>query len=293
MSSDDFSDFDEGINYEEEDEIVEEIEESDLLNYLDTIENPFVVCSKLFKQPNDYEKFSVINKEVVQSLREKGFSHIDNVLPQQCITEIYNHAMERVKNNKLMEANIPTEDDPFRDPTARGDLIEWLKEDDFNSEVSFQPLKEIFNKLGEDLDKVIKLNFQLIERQLGYYSTDNIGYSKHRDALPDDGENENPFYQPRRITAIIYINDTPWSPDNGGALRLYLNNLSHLRFDLDNNNNNNNIIDEKKEERGEEERYMDIDPLPGRMVVFLSGAVDHQVLPVGNKSRLAITSWYH
>lgn len=36
---------------------------------------------------------------------------------------------------------------------------------------------------------------------------------------------------------------------------------------------------------------LDIAPLPGRAVVFLSGAVDHAVLPVEEGFRAALTAW--
>lgn len=36
---------------------------------------------------------------------------------------------------------------------------------------------------------------------------------------------------------------------------------------------------------------LDIAPLPGRAVVFMSGAVDHSVLPVHEGLRAALTAW--
>lgn len=45
---------------------------------------------------------------------------------------------------------------------------------------------------------------------------------------------------------------------------------------------------------GEGESYLDVAPLPGRAVVFLSGAVEHEVLPVtGPLPRAALTTWFH
>lgn len=38
------------------------------------------------------------------------------------------------------------------------------------------------------------------------------------------------------------------------------------------------------------EQVVDIDPLPGRLVVFLSGAIDHAVLP-SHQARVALTAW--
>lgn len=38
------------------------------------------------------------------------------------------------------------------------------------------------------------------------------------------------------------------------------------------------------------EAVLDIDPVSGRLVVFLSGAIDHAVLP-SHKARVALTAW--
>ena len=38
------------------------------------------------------------------------------------------------------------------------------------------------------------------------------------------------------------------------------------------------------------EPVVNIDPLPGRLIVFLSGAIDHAVLP-SHQSRVALTPW--
>lgn len=49
-------------------------------------------------------------------------------------------------------------------------------------------------------------------------------------------------------------------------------------------------------DRGDGQRhdFVDIAPLVGRAVVFLSGAVEHEVLPVtGTLPRAALTTWFH
>lgn len=38
------------------------------------------------------------------------------------------------------------------------------------------------------------------------------------------------------------------------------------------------------------ERVLDVSPLSGRLVVFLSGAIDHAVLP-SHEPRVALTAW--
>lgn len=45
---------------------------------------------------------------------------------------------------------------------------------------------------------------------------------------------------------------------------------------------------------GQRQDFLDIAPLAGRAVVFLSGAIEHEVLPVtGTLPRAALTTWFH
>lgn len=141
-------------------------------------------------------------------------------------------------------------------------------------------MAEIDNALGQILRKLQEVNKDLrtfvhlspenvSEYQLAYYPKD-IGarYTKHRDALPDDGG--LPF---RRVTAIVYLREDEWTEADGGKLRAYIPKGSAA------------------EASGKE--YVDIEPIGGRLILFLSGAVDHEVLPVHSKERFAVTSWMH
>lgn len=45
---------------------------------------------------------------------------------------------------------------------------------------------------------------------------------------------------------------------------------------------------------GPRQGFVDVSPLAGRAVVFFSGAVEHEVLPVtGSLPRAALTTWFH
>ncbi len=68
---------------------------------------------------------------------------------------------------------------------------------------------------------------------------------------------------------MIYLNEDGWLPQNGGELVLYLN------------------VD-GPEASGETEKV--IYPFPGRVVIFESQIIEHEVKPV-NTERLSITGW--
>jgi len=78
-------------------------------------------------------------------------------------------------------------------------------------------------------------------------------YQKHLDRFRDDDR--------RAISAVLYLN-RDWPVTQGGELRMYF----------------------------ADERTLDLSPLAGRLVVFLSGEFPHEVLPASH-DRLSLTGW--
>ncbi len=80
-------------------------------------------------------------------------------------------------------------------------------------------------------------------------------YQKHVDRFRDDDA--------RTVSAVLYLN-RDWSVEQGGELRMYF----------------------------PDERTLDLPPLAGRLVVFLSGEFpEHEVLPA-SRERLSLTGWF-
>jgi len=79
-------------------------------------------------------------------------------------------------------------------------------------------------------------------------------YQKHLDRFRDDDR--------RSISAVFYLNPD-WQAEQGGALRMYL----------------------------PDEQTLDLAPIGGRLVVFLSGDFPHEVLPASHE-RLSLTGWF-
>jgi len=82
-------------------------------------------------------------------------------------------------------------------------------------------------------------------------------YKRHLDTFQNDSS--------RKLSIVCYLNDEDWKPEYGGQLTLYLN------------------------EKGTE-KALDIYPVKGRVVVFESQVLEHEVKPVKQK-RLSITGW--
>ncbi|WP_174217894.1 2OG-Fe(II) oxygenase [Aeromonas bivalvium] len=80
-------------------------------------------------------------------------------------------------------------------------------------------------------------------------------YATHRDAFAGRSN--------RRLTSVFYLNQD-WQPADGGLLRVYDDDEQHL---------------------------MDVSPMGGRLVLFLSEEFPHEVLPA-REERYSIAGWF-
>jgi len=143
--------------------------------------------------------------------------------------------------------------------TVRSDYIASLSSSN-SSTVRLTELRPVLAAMEEllmDLQCFTKLRGSK-ELQLAWYPAGTKGYNRHYDASPDDGSGHC-----RKVTAILYCNQS-WRPKDGGELRVWPNGLGGPP--------------------------VDVAPEAGRLLLFLSGAVIHQVLRT-QRSRVALTMW--
>ena len=84
----------------------------------------------------------------------------------------------------------------------------------------------------------------------------------------------------RRVTSILYLNEQPWPLTQGGALRVY-----RPRSD------GAGVAGSAEQHQEGEGGWVDVAPEGGRLVVFMAGAVEHEVLPA-YAPRVALTAWF-
>jgi SM-20-related protein len=115
--------------------------------------------------------------------------------------------------------------------------------------------KTLLDRLEVLRSSVNRELFLGLERFEGHYAIYPKGsfYKKHLDRFSSDDT--------RTLSVVLYLNPT-WNPAWGGALRLYL---------------------------GEE--TFDIEPKPGRLVLFLSDQIPHEVLTTESERR-SFTGWF-
>lgn len=136
----------------------------------------------------------------------------------------------------------------------RSDEVLWMDPENLS------PLQAVYWEKLEQIRQVLNQRCFLGLRSFeGHFARYPVGsfYKKHLDqfhAVPH-----------RMVTIILYLNDS-WSTEDEGALRMYF-----------------------PQEDGSE-RVEDVLPVGGRLVVFLSAEIPHEVLPT-KKERISITGW--
>jgi SM-20-related protein len=109
------------------------------------------------------------------------------------------------------------------------------------------------DSLREAMNRGLFLGLEDFESHFALYPPGAF-YLKHVDRFRDDDR--------RMVSAVVYLNDA-WLPEQGGQLRMYL----------------------------DEGAQYDVVPIGGCLVVFLSGEVPHEVLPA-SRERLSLTGWF-
>ena len=107
--------------------------------------------------------------------------------------------------------------------------------------------------LRQTLNRELFLGLEEYESHFALYAPGAF-YRAHLDRFRDDDK--------RTVSVVLYLNDD-WLPEHGGALRLHPQGGEHV----------------------------DIAPVAGRMAMFLSGEMLHEVLPTA-RERLSIAGWF-
>ncbi len=156
------------------------------------------------------------------------------------------------RSEGLKTAGIGRGNDKVRDRSVRRDKIAWLQgQTDAQAD-----LFRFFESLRMDLNQSLFLGLKRFE---AHYATYHAGdfYRKHVDSFKGRAS--------RVISVVLYLNQD-WSAGNGGALQLY--------------NRDNEL-----------EVCGRILPEMGRMAVFLSEEIPHEVLPALD-TRYSIACWF-
>ena len=196
-------------------------------------------------------------------LHTHGYCYFDNFLPPSTESP-YNTLQTDIDH--LLATGAFTQGgmqaaDSWKAADVRGDRVCWLSAANKNP-------SSISSLLNDLMVEMAKLSLVLRDfpadtssSQLALYEPGGR-YVRHLDVRRGGG---GPV---RQLTAIVYLNEG-WQAEWGGQVRLY----------------------ERCGETGESERSVDVLPVWGRLLLFASEEVEHEVLPA-TKRRIALTAWF-
>lgn len=198
--------------------------------------------------PNDLHDPLLSN--IVDDLAERGWSLQPLFAPQSLTLELADECRQRAAQGALVPAGIGRGSAQAVREGIRGDRIEWL-------EAGQSPACDRYLGLLDELRLALNRGLYLgLEDYEGHFALYPPGafYQKHLDRFRDDDR--------RAVSAVLYLNQD-WRPEQGGALRLYL----------------------------EDGTTRDVLPQAGSLLVFLSADLPHEVLPA-SRERLSLTGWF-
>ena len=198
---------------------------------------------------------------IIDGLTESGYAICEDFLPALIIQALADKAEKRYIDGEMLVAKTGKNAN-VQHSAIRNDSIYWLDEGSLNS--STQSYFAKIEALKVALNQSLFMNLHDIETHLAVYPIGGV-YLKHLDQFKQTGNTPTPE---RQLSSVLYLNDN-WQEDEGGELRLHLN-------DTASNNGS---------------KYIDILPIAGRLVLFLSADFWHEVLPA-TRNRISLTGWF-
>ena len=209
--------------------------------------------TQLFEQLQFTE--NTVYENLITDILEKSYSIIDDFFDASEIEELRDSLKDIYEADCFKKAAIGDKFNEEVDKTIRGDFILWINEAEGRAVE-----RRFFNKINNLVDYLNRTCFLGILQKEFHYAVYPTGtfYKRHLDTFQNDDR--------RKLSMVCYLNDDSWVATNGGELTLYL-----------------------PSENGE--TALDIIPKPGRMVIFESQVLEHEVKPVLASERLSITGW--
>ncbi len=209
--------------------------------------------TQLFEQLQFTE--NTVYENLITEILENSYSIIDDFFDASEIEELRDSLKDIYEADCFKKAAIGDKFNEEVDKTIRGDFILWINEAEGRAVE-----RRFFNKINNLVDYLNRTCFLGILQKEFHYAVYPTGtfYKRHLDTFQNDDR--------RKLSMVCYLNDDSWVATNGGELTLYL-----------------------PSENGE--TGLDIIPKPGRMVIFESQVLEHEVKPVLASERLSITGW--
>ncbi|MBW2961628.1 2OG-Fe(II) oxygenase [Mesonia aestuariivivens] len=209
--------------------------------------------NKIFDQLEFVE--NPLYESIIDDLLQRKYSVIDNFFTAEEVEVLRNALLMKYEEDQFKKSAIGNKTNELIEKEVRGDFILWLNEADAG-----KAEEVFFNRLNNLIDYLNRTCFMGILHKEFHYAVYPEGtfYKRHLDTFQNDGR--------RKLSIVCYLNDDTWLEENGGELTIYVNENAN-------------------------EQAVDLYPLPGRMVIFESQELEHEVQRVQHSKRLSITGW--
>lgn len=210
------------------------------------------IMSHLFEAIDFIE--NPLYEQIISDIGTQQFSIIENFFTAEDVSVLRQSLLEKYEEDAFKKAAIGNKLNETIVKSIRGDVILWIEEANANKAESL-----FFNKINDLVSYLNRTCFLGILHKEFHYAIYPVStyYKRHIDTFQNDDR--------RKLSFVCYLNEAGWLPENGGELVLYL------------------------DENGKEAKKV-IYPFPGRVVIFESQIIEHEVKPV-NTERLSITGW--
>ncbi len=198
------------------------------------------------------------NKQIVDEIATNGFVIINDFLSPAIIAALANEAKMLQAKGMMHEATTGQSSTTLSETNSslklRGDSTCWI--DESQPSDALKVYLAATQAIQQSLNLALFLGLYELESHFAIYPIGSR-YHKHLDQFHHD--------QSRKVSCILYLNQA-WEATEGGELRMYLDKTEH-------------------------DDFIDISPIGGRLVLFLSDRFLHEVLPA-KRERISITGWF-
>lgn len=208
-------------------------------------------------------------EQLVSNVTKNGFCVMDDFITHANISALADEVTTLKNSVQMLEAGTGRAHSIIN-KQLRGDTIFWLDEAD--ASIAQRAYFSQMEVLRSSLNQHLYLGLFALESHFALYAM-GTGYKKHVDRFQAGNNNLTNNQPMRQVSCILYLNQD-WLIDSGGQLRLYLNPVNEAPATV--------AVDDLS---------LDISPLGGRLVVFLSDTFYHEVLPA-TQDRMSLTGWF-
>ncbi len=202
-----------------------------------------------------YEQLNFIENQLFESiindLITQQYSIVNDFFSSEEVEVLRNSLVAKYEADKFKKSAIGNRVNEEIDKTIRGDFIFWIDEKNANESETL-----FFNKINNLVNYLNQTCFLGILHKEFHYAVYPKGtfYKRHLDTFQNDDR--------RKISIVCYLNEANWPRENGGELTIYT-----------------------------EKDALDVLPLPGRVIIFESQILEHEVKVVKESERMSITGW--